>query len=303
MFDGAAVETAVEAAEPLLADAAAFVADIVVPAAVTEAGETRQEIAFVDTAIDGYDAIVEAIPGHIDVVLVAAGDDGLALLASQLEGRTGVDAIHVFGHGSEGSQQLGSAVLDTSTLSDHADLLARLGAAMSEQGDLLLYGCHVGSAEGRLFVDSLASLSAADIAASTDATGSAAAGGDWDLEYTSGPVEAATLLAAVPGFEGLLAAPSVTGATSLEVNEDTAQSFAGLQVTAPDNPNMEAVATVTSGEGSLRTPGVTLDSIAVQGDLAALNNFLDTLEFVPDTDWDRYGDGAVLLRKRFQQSR
>jgi VCBS repeat-containing protein len=285
MFDGAAVETAVEAAEPLLADAAAFVADIVVPAAVTEAGETRQEIAFVDTAIDGYDAIVEAIPGHIDVVLVAAGDDGLALLASQLEGRTGVDAIHVFGHGSEGSQQLGSAVLDASTLSDHADLLARLGAAMSEQGDLLLYGCHVGSAEGRLFVDSLASLSAADIAASTDATGSAAAGGDWDLEYTSGPVEAATLLAAVPGFEGLLAAPSVTGATSLEVNEDTAQSFAGLQVTAPDNPNMEAVATVTSGEGSLRTPGVTLDSIAVQGDLAALNNFLDTLEFVPDTDW------------------
>jgi len=48
-----------------------------------------------------------------------------------------------------------------------------------QSGDILLYGCNVGAgAEGLAFVESVARLSQADVAASDDVTGSAALGGD-----------------------------------------------------------------------------------------------------------------------------
>ncbi|NQV33586.1 MAG: endo-1,4-beta-xylanase, partial [Phycisphaeraceae bacterium] len=51
-------------------------------------------------------------------------------------------------------------------------------------------------------VSRIAKLTGADVAASTDPTGAAERGGNWDLEYTTGPIEAAPLAAA---YEGLLA--------------------------------------------------------------------------------------------------
>ena len=44
--------------------------------------------------------------------------------------------------------------------------------------------------EGEAFVDSIAELTGADVAASEDLTGSALLGGDWELEYHTGDVEA-----------------------------------------------------------------------------------------------------------------
>ncbi|WP_280154208.1 Ig-like domain-containing protein [Piscinibacter sp. XHJ-5] len=59
---------------------------------------------------------------------------------------------------------------------------------------LLLYGCKVAEGEtGRSFVDSLAAITGADVAASTDWTGSAAKGGDWQLEANTGPIDTEAL--------------------------------------------------------------------------------------------------------------
>ena len=57
-------------------------------------------------------------------------------------------------------------------------------------GDLLIYGCDLAATErGEQFVDSLARLTGADVAASDDPTGHADLGGDWELEYRSGDIE------------------------------------------------------------------------------------------------------------------
>ena len=62
---------------------------------------------------------------------------------------------------------------------------------------MLLYGCEVGAgAEGAAFIDQLALMTGADIAASTDKTGGSTLGGNWDLEVVHGSVEAS---AAVSG--------------------------------------------------------------------------------------------------------
>ena len=60
---------------------------------------------------------------------------------------------------------------------------------MSESGDILLYGCDLASGvEGVALVDQLAGIVGADVAASDDLTGATEKGGDWDLEYSTGPI-------------------------------------------------------------------------------------------------------------------
>ena len=63
--------------------------------------------------------------------------------------------------------------------------------AFTDDADLLLYGCNVALGErGSAFVERLDSLTGAEIAASTNLTGSAARGGDWNLEVTTGKIKA-----------------------------------------------------------------------------------------------------------------
>jgi hypothetical protein len=50
-----------------------------------------------------------------------------------------------------------------------------------------VYGCEVGAGSGSDFVDRLGELTGADIAASTDRTGH---GGNWNLEFAKGDIEA-----------------------------------------------------------------------------------------------------------------
>ena len=57
---------------------------------------------------------------------------------------------------------------------------------------------------GVAFVERLSNLTGADVAASTDDTGSEDLGGDWVLEMSTGAIEAGALLVADPLYEGLL---------------------------------------------------------------------------------------------------
>ena len=78
----------------------------------------------------------------------------------------------------------------------YADQLASWSDALTGDADLLIYGCDLGSsAEGEMFVESVAAITGADVAASDDLTGAAELGGDWDLELNVGTVETAALSA------------------------------------------------------------------------------------------------------------
>ncbi|PPC74703.1 hypothetical protein C4K68_24440, partial [Pokkaliibacter plantistimulans] len=84
--------------------------------------------------------------------------DGLSQMVDWAETHSGYDAIHVLSHGSEGEVQLGSFTLDSTTAELRADDLAKLGAALTDSGDLLLYGCEVAQDSGQSFVSLLAQL-------------------------------------------------------------------------------------------------------------------------------------------------
>ncbi|WP_404301581.1 DUF4347 domain-containing protein [Alicycliphilus denitrificans] len=169
-----------------------------------------REIAFVLDNIGDPQGLAVGLPSHVRVHVLDAAGDVLGQIINLLEGQAGLDAIHLFSHGSAGSLNLGKTSLNASTLPGFQDALARIGAALSNDGDILLYGCDVAQGTaGADLIGRLAQATGADIAASTDTTGASALGGNWVLEAASGTVDVATLQ--VAGYAGTLAAPALSG--------------------------------------------------------------------------------------------
>ncbi len=182
--------------------------------------DTR-EIAFVDSRLAGLDEIVGAVPQGIRIVLIDGERDGVEQIAETLHGESGITGIHIISHGGPGELHLGGTTLTATSMgAEHADEMASIRSALSDDGDILIYGCDVAAgATGESFVAALAEATGADVAASNDTTGHEALGGDWDLETRSGLIEAGLIDA--PEWNGLLAPltisttlqPAVTGAT------------------------------------------------------------------------------------------
>ncbi len=144
------------------------------------------EIVFIDTTVDDYETIANSLTSNINIVYIESGTDGIATIANTLSSYQGLDSIHIITHGSQGQLNLGSSLLNSNTLDDYQTELAVWANALSDTGDVLLYGCDVAEGEaGQLFIDSLSDVLNADIAASIDATGDADLGGDWILEAIS----------------------------------------------------------------------------------------------------------------------
>ena len=162
------------------------------------------QIVFIDSAIEDLQSIVESIGDGIKIVIIDANSDGVEQIASVLESRENIDAIHIFSHGRSGTLDLGSTKLtEASIASRHADEIETIRAALSENADILLYGCDFGAnARGVSAIEALADATGADIAASEDLTGAANLGGDWDLEIEAGSVETEVIAAAA--FAGVL---------------------------------------------------------------------------------------------------
>jgi Ca2+-binding RTX toxin-like protein len=153
-----------------------------------------REVLFVDPSVDGWESIVDRAGDAVRIVLLDSTQDGLAQIAAALAGETGLAAIHLVSHGSAGQIRLGDARIDAAGLARHAAALAQIGASLAEDGDILLYGCDIGKGvAGGFFLQQLARATGADIAASTDLTGAAARGGDWELEAHVGTVTATAL--------------------------------------------------------------------------------------------------------------
>ena len=211
LFDGVP-----DAAFILPADAAATV-----PAQVQNLhqadADLPRELIIVDPGVENSDALLAEILENnsgsaFEVRMLDADSDGVDQITDLLAQSNGkYDAIHVISHGEQGQVNLGNAQLTSENVSGYADQLASWSSALTEDADILFYGCDLaGSAEGQDFIHSISAITGADVAASDDLTGSAEEGGDWDLEFTVGNLEAAVFSA--QGWQGVLAtaAPTVT---------------------------------------------------------------------------------------------
>ncbi|MEG3845050.1 DUF4347 domain-containing protein, partial [Microcoleus sp. herbarium14] len=141
---------------------------------------------------------------------------GIEQITNALANQKDIEAVHILSHGSEGSLKLGSDVLNGNDIENFNTQLKQWGNALTENGDILLYGCDVAAGDtGKNFVKRLSEITGADIAASDNLTGNQAKGGDWDLEIVTGKIEATVPLnrEAMKDYDYTLANFNVTVAT------------------------------------------------------------------------------------------
>jgi|GEM_PF-6667576 len=185
-------------------------------------------VVFIDTSVSNPAAIVAATPANAEIVYLYDSQDGVSQMADYLQGRTGIDSIQIVSHGGDGKLFLGNSTVSSDNLSVYADKLAQIGQSLTVNGDILLYGCDVAQTwVGQQFVSSIADLTGADVAASTDTTGAADLGGNWVLEDQVGVIN--TLVVTAPAWHDTLA-PTNSGAWT--VSGSTASNVtAGITTT------------------------------------------------------------------------
>ena len=159
--------------------------------------EQRQEIIFIDEYVDDYQTFIDDLNNNnngsinFEVVLLDSNRDGIEQISETLSTYDDVDAVHILSHGKDGSVKLGNTWLSTNNLDEYSDSIYAWGSSLDENADILIYGCNLAESEsGEQFVSDLAQLSSADVAASDDLTGHESLGGDWDLEYQVGEIDA-----------------------------------------------------------------------------------------------------------------
>ena len=183
------------------ADATPAGADLARVAMAAEA--PRREIVFVDNQVKDYQQLVAQVRPGTEVIVLDKTRDGLQQIADALRGRSGIDAIHIIGHGAEGSMRLGSVELNAAALGGREPAGRHRRGADRAGRYPALWLRHRRQRPGAELLSRLAQLTHADVAASNDRTG-AGARRRLVLEAVSGSVETAALSFA---YNGLLAAP------------------------------------------------------------------------------------------------
>ncbi len=154
-------------------------------------GMKGSSIAFVDTSVENYEQLVAGVMPGTEVHILQSGLNAVTQITETLLQRQGIESLHIISHGQAGSLDFSSSSLNAYNIRDYAQQFQVWENALTENADILLYGCNVASdALGKAFVDLIGQVTAADITASDDLTGNAAKGGDWSLEYQTGEIEA-----------------------------------------------------------------------------------------------------------------
>ncbi|MEN0040892.1 MAG: DUF4347 domain-containing protein, partial [Pseudomonadota bacterium] len=240
LLDAAGVETARDMADQTvhadIADNVVAELNETLPAEghVPAQRDLSRDIVFIDGNVEDIGELLMDIDPDVEVHVLDLQSDGVEQIADILDTREDIAAVHIFSHGGEGFLNLGSSQLTGGTITtSHVEALTRIGAALSEDGDILLYGCDFGAGTaGRAAAAQLAAVTGADIAASNDLTGSEEQGGDWDLEVVEGQVEARGYQ--LEGFDGLLAAFELGALTEPVVNYEDPNG-------APGNTDFQVV--------------------------------------------------------------
>jgi Domain of unknown function (DUF4347)/Domain of unknown function (DUF4082) len=199
-------------ANPLLLESPS-VANLIQPRALFGSNSsTARTIAFVDAKIADAVNVMENVQADVKIFLDPTRD-GIEQITQALSNYHDLTGIDIISHGNVGQVQLGTNTLNANSLPQYAHELQQWGTSLAEGADILFYGCNfAGDTTGQSFVKELSSLIGADIAASTNLTGNAAKGGDWNLEYATGKIETATPFAnsLMSSYQGLLASVFTT---------------------------------------------------------------------------------------------
>ncbi len=241
------------------------------PVAATRTSAVPVDLVFISPEIVAS-VPQEELAGALVFVLDSEGDV-IDQVGAALHANPGASVVRLFSHGEPGSLMLAGQRISSDTLQLRSVDIAGWRHVLAPGADILLYGCSVAATpEGRVFVDGLAALTGADVAASSNLTGSPAKGGDLTMEYSSGPIEAISERFAQAWDQSalILAAPVFTSAASADFTSNVAGSFTASATGTPTYSI--GTATLLSDDFTTQPSGSTLVSSAqVTGGVCVLN--------------------------------
>ncbi len=146
-------------------------------------------VLFVDPRVSNWRTLAAGATAGTSVVVLDPAKDGLAQVGAALSGMSGVKEVDFLTYGSAGQIALGATAVDSAALIARGSDVAAWRDHLADGAQVQIWGCDAGAGvAGAAFVADLHNLLGVGVAASTDATGAAAMGGNWALERTSGSV-------------------------------------------------------------------------------------------------------------------
>ncbi len=162
---------------------------------MSQENATARQLVIIDSRVNDWQNLANGVNPDTAVLILDSSADGLTqindyLTAWSAQNPVPFQSVHIISHGNTGSLLLGSSTVTSSNVDLYTKQLAALGNALTENGDILLYGCNVAADQSGLqFINRFAALTGADVAASNDITGASALGGDWQLEASVGTID------------------------------------------------------------------------------------------------------------------
>ncbi len=215
----------------------------------------RHEVVFVQEDLFDRDAVVAEFAARgaeqgraFEFVVLSSKEDGFSQVTAALTDRQDVSAIHILSHGVDGFVQLGGSWLTNWSLAQHESELLQWGTALTDDGDIVIYGCDVAASDnGQQLVQQIAALTGADVAASTDRTGNVLRGGNFDLEYRLGAIDSQIMLSSdfQSQYTGLWATYTVTN-----TNDSGVGSFRQAILDANANAGADTIIFNIAGSGT-----------------------------------------------------
>ena len=195
VFDGAGVAIVADAAKQAsdttdtgqtdsTAKSAADLTMMMAAASVppTPAAPAPVEVVFIDSRVSDIDAFKKTAGDNRLIVVVDAQDDGITKITDTLKGLHDISAVHIVGHGVEGSFELGKNWIGVDAIKAHEADMNSWTQSLAVGADILLYGCDVAKGtDGETLIKTLSQETGRDVAASADAVGFTNHGADWTL--------------------------------------------------------------------------------------------------------------------------
>ncbi|MDY7014821.1 MAG: DUF4347 domain-containing protein, partial [Cyanobacteriota bacterium] len=146
---------------------------------------------FIDATVPDYETFLYGGQPGTTSIVVLPRENGIEKITTTLNQVTGVDELHILSEGSEGNFWLGNAFVSSENIGQYSSQIQSWSQGLNSGADILIYACLTAlGATGESLLNSIASLSGADVAGSSNITGNAELGGDWVLDSSIGDIEA-----------------------------------------------------------------------------------------------------------------
>jgi hypothetical protein len=117
--------------------------------------KAKKNIAIIDSRVENYQQLVRGVKPGTEVYVLNSNQDGIKQITEILSDRTDIDSLHIISHGKVAGLEIGSTALNSDNIESYSSQLKQWGKALSQTGNILVYGCNVAAGKpGKEFTDS-----------------------------------------------------------------------------------------------------------------------------------------------------